>query len=87
MHLDELVGYFDEMMADTLDKAGRTTVKDGVVQNKNREVFEGLSETEKKDGIAVADFIDQVNQMEDATKRTKRKKRNAWGTKRSNKRK
>ena len=46
-HLDELVGYFDEMMADTLDKAGRTTVKDGVVQNQNRRITEGMSDAER----------------------------------------
>lgn len=31
-HFDKLVDYYDEMMADTLDKAGRTTVEDGEVQ-------------------------------------------------------
>ena len=46
-HLDELVGYFDEMMADTLDKAGRATVKDGVVKNQNRRITEGMSDDER----------------------------------------
>ena len=41
-HLDKLVGYFDEMMADTLDKAGRATVKDGVVQFQERDFSESV---------------------------------------------
>ena len=63
-HLDELVGYYDEMIADTLDKAGRTTVKDGVVQNQNRRIAEGMSDAErsgqsKKERIGMADFVNR----------------------------
>ena len=54
-HLDKLVGYFDEMMADTLEKAGRATVEGGDVQ------FQYIGDTRDNRRCYVSDFESSLN--------------------------